>query len=135
MTDAESCVIALWICTARGQGCQGDLTGVEQSDPGSRGHGVPHIELGQIVRARWNDCAVYEIQAPHGDLSILKIPSGMRNAIQANCDVVMGAPDLHRQEPACWLLQAGEVQALMKARQCCRIPTKGYFRSCKEGVP
>src|SRR6267142_5378277 len=42
------------------------------------------------------------------ELSLLTIPSDRRNAIQADCDVFMRAPDLHREEPACSLLRAGE---------------------------
>src|SRR6266567_7583827 len=40
--------------------------------------------------------------------SLLKIPSGVKSAIQTDCDVLIGASDPHREELACSLLQAGE---------------------------
>src|SRR5207249_11113418 len=33
-------------------------------------------------------------------VSLLKSPSGVKHAIEADCDAFMGAPDIHREEPA-----------------------------------
>jgi len=45
---------------------------------------------------------------PLDALSLLKIPSAGKKVNQTDCDVFMEAPDLHREEPACSLLRAGE---------------------------